>query len=150
MFLGFLPNLIVITSGVILWIFAPWLSRLLTKKGNGELTLGGVTREDLLTAVLLGLGVYFIMDSFSNVLGWAHFFVVNRSEGGFHMYDDAPSYYDMTERLLTLSAGIALTLTCRTWARRMSVKIQSEQAAAPNRSEVSNLKSESSVRGSEG
>ena len=125
-FLGFLPNLIVITSGVVLWVIAPWLSRLLTKKGNGELTLGGVTREDLLTAVLLGLGVYFIMDSFSNVVGWAHYFAVNRSEGGFHM-DEEPSYYDLAERLLTLGGGIALVMTCRTWARRLSPKLRSEQ-----------------------
>lgn len=130
-FLGFLPNLIVITSGVVLWVIAPWLSRVLTKKGNGELMLGGVMREDLLTAVLLGLGVYFIMDSYSNVLGWAHYFAVNRSEGGFHM-DDEPSYYDLTERLLTLGGGIALVTTCRTWARRLSLKSTSEQAVTPN------------------
>jgi hypothetical protein len=130
-FLGFLPNLIVITSGVVLWVIAPWLSRLLTKKGNGELTLGGVTREDLLTAVLLGLGVYFIMDSFSNVIGWAHYFAVNRSEGGFHM-DEEPSYYDLTERLLTLGGGFALIMTCRTWARRLAPKLRSEQDAPSN------------------
>jgi hypothetical protein len=126
-FLGFLPNLIVITSGVILWMIAPWLSRLLTKKGNGDLTINGVTREDLLTAVILGLGVYFIMDSYSNVVGWAHYFAINRSEGGFHM-DEEPSYYDLTERLLTLGGGIALVMTCRTWARRLSPKLRSEQA----------------------
>ena len=126
LFLGFLPNLIVIASGVLLWIIAPWLSRLLTKRGNGDLTLGGVTRRDLFTAVLLGLGVYFIMDSFSNVFGWIHYFAMNRSEGGFHMRD-GPSYYDLTERLLTFGAGIVLTLTCRTWADRLSNKPQSEQ-----------------------
>jgi len=108
-------------------MIAPWLSRLLTKKGNGDLTINGVTREDLLTAVILGLGVYFIMDSYSNVVGWAHYFAINRSEGGFHM-DEEPSYYDLTERLLTLGGGIALVMTCRTWARRLSPKLRSEQA----------------------
>jgi hypothetical protein len=130
-FLGLLPNLIVITSGVVLWVIAPWLSRVLTNKGDEELTLGGVTREDLLTAVLVGLGVYFIMDSYSNVLGWAHYFAVNRSEGGFHMNDE-PSYYDLAERLLTLGGGIALVMTCRTWARRLSPKLRSEQAVGGN------------------
>jgi hypothetical protein len=126
LFLGLLPNLLVITAGVVLWMFAPWLSRLLTKRGNGDLMLEGVTREDLFAAVLLGLGVYFIMDSFSNVLGWIHYFAMNRSEGGFHMHD-VPSYYDLTERVLTLVAGIALTWTCRTWARRLTAESQSEQ-----------------------
>ena len=129
--LGFLPNLILITSGVVLWIIAPWPSRVLTSKGNGELTLGGLTREDLLTAVLLALGVYFIMDSFSNVVGWVHYFAINRSERGFHM-DDEPSYYDFTEHVLTLFAGIALAVTCRTWARRLSPKSTSEQGGTSN------------------
>jgi hypothetical protein len=122
------PNLIMITSGVALWIVAPWLSRVLTSKGNGELTLGGLTREDLFTAVLLALGVYFIMDSFSNVFGWVHYFAINRTEGGFHLGDE-PSYYDLTERVLTLIAGIALSITCRTWGRRLAPKSSGEQAA---------------------
>ena len=131
LFLGLLPNLLVVTSGVVLWMTAPWLSRLLTGKGDGELTLGGLTREDLFTAVLLALGVYFIMDSFSNVVGWVHYFAMNRSEGGFHM-DDEPSYYDLTERVLTFGAGIALAVTCRTWGRRLSPKSTSEQDAPSN------------------
>jgi hypothetical protein len=125
-FLGFLPNLIVITSAVVLWLIAPWLSRLLTKKGNGDLTMNGLTREDLFTAVLLALGVYFIMDSFSNVVGWIHYFAINRSAGGFHM-DEEPSYYDLTERVLTLVAGIALAMTCRTWGCRLAPKSTGEQ-----------------------
>jgi hypothetical protein len=126
LFLSLLPNLFVITAGAVLWMVAPWLSRLLTKKGNGDLTLGGVTREDLFTAVFLGLGVYFILDSFSNVVGWIHYFAINRSAGGFHMNDE-PSYYELTERVLTLVAGIALAMTCRTWGRRLAPKSTGEQ-----------------------
>ena len=132
LFLGFLPNLILITSGIVLWTIAPWLSRLVTTNGNREFTSGGVTREDLFTAVLLSLGVYFIMDSFSNVLGWAHYFAVNRSERGFHM-NDVPSYYDLTERVLTLIGGIVLVVACRTCGRRLAPKYTSEQDAPSNR-----------------
>lgn len=129
--LGLLPNLFVIAVGITLWLTAPWLSRILTKGGNGNLTMGGVTREDLFTSIFLGLGVYFIMDSFSNVVGWAHYFAINRTEGGFKM-DVEPSYYDLTERVLTLIGGIALTWTCRTWGRRLAQKLTSEQVGAQN------------------
>lgn len=125
---GSLPILISIISGVVLWMIAPWLSRILTSKGDGNLTLGGLTREDLFTAVLLALGVYFIMDSFSNVVGWVHYFAVNRSEGGYHMGNE-PSYYDLTERLLTFIAGIALSMTCRTWARRLAPSLPNAPAS---------------------
>lgn len=136
LFLGFLPNLILITSGIVLWTIAPWISRLLISNGNGELTLGGVRREDLFTAVLLSLGVYFIMDSFSNVLGWVHYFAINRSERGFHI-NDVPSYYDLTERVLTLIGGVALVVTCRTWGRRLAREYTGEQDALSNRKEPS-------------
>ena len=130
--MGLLPQFVMFVVAVLIWRIAPWLSRLMTKKSNGELNLGGVTGEDLCTAVLLGLGVYFIMYSFADVVGWIHYFAINRTEGGFHM-DDDPSYYDLTESLLTMIAGVALSMTCRTWARRLSPKKQSEQAAPRNR-----------------
>ena len=129
LFQSLLPNLLVMAAGAALWMLAPWLSRLLTKRSNGDLTLDGVTREDLFAAVLLGLGVYFMMDSFSNLMGWIHYFAMNHSEGGFHM-NDGTSYYDLTERLLTFFAGLALTLTCRALARRMRADPPSELLGA--------------------
>lgn len=130
LFLGYLPNLIVITFGVVLWVIAPWLSRVMTSKGNGELTLGGLTREDLFTAVLLGLGVFFIMDSFSNVIGSIYSFTINHSKGVFFM-DNKPLYYTFVERVLTLIAGIVLAVTCRTWGRRLS-PISTLEPVAPS------------------
>lgn len=130
-FLMISPSIVLFVVAVLVWRIAPWLSRLMTRKSDGELSLGGVTGEDLCTAVLLGLGVYFIMCSFADVLGWIHFFAVNRMEGGFHMGDD-PSYYDLTEGLLTLMAGVAIAMTCRTWARRLTPKSQNQQSAPPS------------------
>ncbi|MEP2777300.1 MAG: hypothetical protein ABJQ29_00485 [Luteolibacter sp.] len=128
---GSLPNAVIIACGVFLWLVAPPFSRWLTKGGNGALSLDGLAPEHLFTAVFLGLGVYFVMDSFSNVFGWIHYFATNHADGvgGFHM-DDEPSYYDLTERLLTMIGGGALIVTCRAFGRRIAKKYPSEQAGA--------------------
>ncbi len=116
----FLPNLFVVLCGVVLWQLAPLISRLLTKGDDPEINLTGVTGEHLYTATLLGLGVYFILSSLASTFSWTHYLIVyNRDAGGFQM-DQAPSYYDLTDYLLTLLAGLALTLTCRIWARRLA------------------------------
>ena len=126
--IGSIPNILIIVCAVSLWIFAPIFSKWLTSGGNELMSLPGIKPAHLYTAVFLGLGVYFVMDSFSNVIGWIHYFAINHSEGagGFHM-DDQPSYYDLTERLLTLFGGIALIMTCRRFAERIAENKKSEQ-----------------------
>ena len=125
--IGLIPTSLYLVGGIALWIFAPACSRLITRGRDESFRLNGVTQEHLFSAVLLGLGVYFFMDSFSNVFGWIHYFAVNRSEGvgGFHLRDE-PSYYDLSERLLTMAAGIGLVVTCKTWARRLTARSRSE------------------------
>ncbi len=131
---GSIPNMMILVCAIILWLFAPLFSRWLTSGGNELLSLAGITPTHLYSAVFLGLGVYFVMDSFSNVLGWIHFFAVNHSNGagGFHM-DEEPSYYDLTERVLTLVGGIALIITCRRFGARIANIRQNEPEIATPR-----------------
>ena len=120
LFTTFLPNIFVVLSGVVLWQLAPMISKLLTKGDDAQIQLTGVTSEHLYTATLLGLGVYFILSSLASTFSWTHYLIVYRRDvDGFQM-NQAPSYYDLTDYLITLLAGLALTLTCRKWARRLA------------------------------
>ena len=121
------PSLIYLVAGVIFWFVAPALSRLLAKRNDGEFSLKGVTERHLYSTAFLALGLYFALDSFANVFNWIHFFSINKSpDYGFH-HEEAPSYYELTEGALTLVAGIALMLTARTWATKLTRKSNSEQ-----------------------
>lgn len=105
--------------GALCWKLSPYVSRLVAKGIDETLTLEGVNTEQLYSAILIGLGVYFTLDSFAPVISWVHFFSINDSlADGFHQNDE-PSYYDLADAALTLIAGIALILTARRWAERL-------------------------------
>ena len=130
--LSILPSLVYFIAGLLLWIGSPWLSRLFAKGNDREVNLSGVSERSLFATAFLALGLYFSLRSFADVIGWVHFFAINRSpEYGFH-HEEAPSYYDLTEPTLTLFAGIGLILTCRIWAAKLSPRrdnTKSEQGA---------------------
>jgi uncharacterized membrane protein YuzA (DUF378 family) len=122
-----LPSLAYFFAGIVVWMTAPKLSRFLARRNDGEFNLGGIKEEHLYSAVFLALGLYFTLASFAAAFSWIHFFTVNSSpDYGFHK-ENQPSYYDMSEKFMTLAAGIYLTMTCNTWARKLAQKQPSEQ-----------------------
>ena len=118
-----------IVAGFVGWILAPLLGLMIAGKSDDTPTFPNVTSLQLNTTMIVGIGIYFIMSNFANVFGWVHYFVVNRSpEYRFHQNrlneDLNPSYYELTEPLMTLVAGIALVCAARPLARKMSAKAQ--------------------------
>lgn len=115
-----LPASIYFVAGIIVWFLAPFLCRLLTTGIDQKVTLDGVTLRQLYATTFIGLGTYFVLNSFANVFSWVHFFIVNKSpEYGFYK-ESSPSYYDLTEGILTLLAGAALIGTARVWAKKLT------------------------------
>jgi hypothetical protein len=107
-------------AGIFVWIGSPWLSRLLAKGNDKELSLRGVSEKSLFATAFISLGLYFALKSFAGAVSWIHFFAINKSpEYGFH-HEQAPSYYELSEQILTLLAGIALILTSQIWAAKLS------------------------------
>jgi hypothetical protein len=121
------PSAVYFAAGILVWVSAPKLSRFLAYRNDGDFNLTGVTEQQLYAAVFLGLGLFFTLRSFAAAFNWVHFFTVNKSpDYGFHR-ESQPSYYDMSETVMTLAAGIFLVSTCNTWARKLARKHQSEQ-----------------------
>jgi hypothetical protein len=130
--LSVLPSLVYLLAGIFLWIGSPWLSRLLAKGNDKEVSLRGVSEKSLFATAFISLGLYFALKSFAGAISWIHFFAINKSpDYGFHR-EEAPSYYDLSEQILTLVTGIALILTSQIWASKLSctlTKNKSEQGA---------------------
>lgn len=124
---NFAPSVVYFVAGILAWVIAPKLSRFLAHRNDGEFNLKGVTEQQLYAAVFLGLGLYFTLTSFAGAFSWTHFFAVNKlPDYGFHQ-ESQPSYYDLSETVMTLGAGIVLIFTCNTWAGKLARKQQSEQ-----------------------
>jgi hypothetical protein len=114
------PSLVHFAAFVAFWFGAPKLSRLLTRGNDGHMNLEGVTERQLYSTGFLILGLYFAMDSFASVFSWIHYFSVHESsEFGFHQ-KEAPSYYSLTEEVMTLIAGVGLILSAQTWATKLT------------------------------
>ena len=130
MVFNLMPGVIYLVAGIGCWAIAPRLSRWLAHRNDGDFHLTGVTEGQLYAAVFLGLGLYFTLSSFASAFNWIHFFAVHPSpDHGFHR-EGQPSYYDMTEKIMTLAAGLYLTLTCHTWGRKLARKPPGEPGAA--------------------
>lgn len=117
--LSLIPPLLLIAACVVTWWLAPAISRLLARGNDGAASLQGVTQSQLYATMFVGLGMYFALDSFADVFNWLHFFAIRSSpDYGFHR-ENSPSYYNLTESLLTLAAGIALIFTAHIWAEKL-------------------------------
>lgn len=116
-----------IVAAAIAWLAAPKISKLVSKNNDRELNLKGITSYQLYSTAFISLGLYFTLSSFSSVFSWIHFFAINRSESyGFH-HGEAPSYYELTESLLTVIAGITVIFTAHVWARKL-VRVEERES----------------------
>ena len=124
------PGVVYFVGGILVWVISPKLSRVLAHRNDGKFDLSGIKEQQLYAAVFLGLGLYFTLSSFAAVFSWMHFFAVNKSpDYGFHQ-ESQPSYYDLSESLMTLVAGVILIFTCKTWAAKLTQIRQNEQTVA--------------------
>lgn len=128
-FFSLAPTVVYFVAGILVWIFSPKLSRALASRNDGDFDLRGITEQQLYAAVFLGLGLYFTLSSFAAAFSWIHFFTVNKSPDYGFLRTNQPSYYQMTETVMTLVAGILLIVTCKTWAWKLARKQPSEQGA---------------------
>ncbi len=129
------PGSVSLIGGAILWIVSPTLARALARGNDGGATLSGITETQLYTAVFLALGLYFTLHSFANAFSWLHFLAINPSPDLTFLPDQRPSFYDMTETLLRLAAGLVLVFSCQTWARKLVRRggNGAEENSPPNR-----------------
>ena len=114
------PGVVSFLSGIVVWVTSPKLSRALARRNDGEFDFRGVTERQLYATVFLGLGLYFALSSFAAAFTWIHFFAVSKSpDYGFHL-ENQPSYYDLSETMMTLLVGILLVVKCDTCALKLA------------------------------
>jgi len=115
------------SAGMVVWTVAPRFSRLLAAGHDGQFNLAGVTERQFYTAAFLVVGLFFTLDSFARVFNWVHLFLVSKAPDPMLYQDEQPSYYHLTEDLMTFIAGVVVMLTSRLWAAKLTPSRQSEQ-----------------------
>lgn len=117
---AFLPGVASLIVGVIMWILAPPFSRFLAARHDEKIQLSGISETQLYSAVFLGVGLWFALNSFADVFNWLHYFAVNRSQPDIDGEGQQASLYDFWHQLLTFGAGLLLVFTCRIWASKLT------------------------------
>ncbi len=106
--LSYGSTFVYLAAGGLFWAFAPHISRMLVGKNDGEMTLNGVTRADLYSTVILGLGLYFVLNSLANVFNWIHYIAVERQMMFEYEQGNDVDYYAFSNSAMTLAAGLLL------------------------------------------
>ena len=130
---GLIPYIAYLVLSLLFWFVSPALSKKIVGDSDGQFVLKGVTSDQLYTTVFLGFGVYFVMNSFPDVLGRIHYFATNHNPevGGIYR-GKVLTYYDLSEPLLTMIGGIFLIGACKNLARLLTGRKDSEQDIAPS------------------
>lgn len=112
---------ILIVFGIACWFLAPVLSHLTAKGNDGQVSLLGVTLEQLYMTVFVSMGLYFALGNFGRVFSWI-FYYVSFAMNHPDLHVQQASLYNLAEPLLKLIAGVFLILTANVWARRLVAK----------------------------
>ncbi len=102
------------------WHFAPALGRRIARHHDQCISLEGVTREDLYAVTILGIGLYLAISSLGQTINWVHFFATQHDQTFGFLIRSSPSYYDLSEPLITFAAGFGLVLSAKAWARKLA------------------------------
>ncbi len=119
--LGIAPVFYVI-AGIIIWFAAPRISRLLMRKHDSNVSLSGVTREDLYAAGFVIVGACYFLSSFAPFINWIHYFVIEGAEEGMRKSAESGEVYDFYYCITTLLTSLTLILIGPRWARKLAAQ----------------------------
>lgn len=98
------------------WFLAPSVSRLVTRRQDSTLNIGGLSREDIYSFAFVFLGLYFVLNSVASSLNWLHYFLSVASGSTAEMQR---SFYELASALIPLIAGLIALLQANRWARKL-------------------------------
>jgi hypothetical protein len=121
-FVVLLPGFLLAVIAALLWAFAPFVADRITRGNNQEVALPGLSYLQLLTAMFVGLGLYFCLSSFGDIYNLLSYFVLSRMN-----LDAVPkglpdSYPRLISQSLTFAAGLFVIFSARSWAVKLAKK----------------------------
>jgi hypothetical protein len=129
----YLPGVALFVLAFLEWLLAPVISRLVTRKFDSVVSIGGLSREDLYCFAFVFLGLYFVLVSVAPTVNWFHYFLTVTSEAAGPYQQARKSFYDLSSHLITLLAGFFVLLRARQCAQKL---LRMEQRQRPNQEEL--------------
>jgi len=127
----FLPALLMFASAASVFFLSHPIARIATPPPNPDLQIGSLTVYDLYCFAFAFLGVYFSLSSIAPTINWLHYYVVLARDIHPPNSQREPSFYQLTQPLITLAAGTACLLLAPRLARKLTI-LHRDQSARPD------------------
>lgn len=103
-----------IMGGILIWVFALPIARLVTCGVSRDLSFGSLSLVDCYSVAFIGIGLFYIVGHFPLVLNAAHLFLKTAASGG--DTGVGPIGYNMTQAFIPFIVGAFLFVKGRSWA----------------------------------
>lgn len=116
----FLPGAIAVVLSICAWFLAPSLGRFICRGNDKEEIISGITFEQLLQAMFIGIGLYFCASSIGDFLNGLHLFIVMKASPESIPVGLKGSIYQFTKPALTFIVGGYLIFSARHWSSKIT------------------------------
>lgn len=105
-----------VVGGVLLWVFALNIARLITRGLPAELSFGTLSLPDCYSIVFISVGLYYTAGHFPRVLNWAHYLIKMAASHSDDSWKQEVKWYDVSDAVIPFVIGIILFVNGRKWA----------------------------------
>jgi hypothetical protein len=120
--LPYAPAVLLLILAVAVWLLAPSVARLVSRRVDATVSIASLSRADLYSFAFVFLGLFFILSSFADVVNWIHYFTVSGEDPG---HDPrVHSLYQLTRPCLTLALGLVSLLGAPRWTKKLIIRDQ--------------------------
>ena len=105
---------------VFTWMFAPPLGRWIARGNDQETMATTISFQQLLYAMLVGIGLYLAMGSIGSLINSLHFFLVLQASPESVPKCMSLSLYDLSKSAITVALGSALMISAAHWSKKLS------------------------------
>ncbi len=119
-FYNFVPLALYLAFAIVTWILGPAISKFILRNHDTELSLSGVTREDLYATGFISVGTWFVLSSIGDAINWIRYTILHGADTAARYAGEQGTLYDLMNHVITLLAGITLIATAHIWARKLN------------------------------
>ncbi len=119
-----IPSALYFIFAALVWFLAPVFSRVVAR-GHDESTVDfkEITEQHFYIALLVGLGLYFVLASLPQVFNWLHYLLIYQvmDESSLSYYSEpGGGLYGISESALKVAGGVVLIVNARRFANRLA------------------------------
>jgi hypothetical protein len=108
-----------IVPGILLWLFANLLAKLITRKLPEDISLGALDITDCYTITLLIAGLYCVLANSFNLLHWVYYIFKMAASASNDSWKSATNFRYILTSLVPFICGIMLILNAKKWAAKL-------------------------------